>query len=294
MRGTAEKKLAYPIVVAAAMLSALTYYIFILPNNFAPAGVNGIATMVQYVCGFSISYMSLLINLPMALFAFFKISRDYTCKTTLFVLVFSGTLLLFQHKIIDIERFIYFTDDYRSLLLGPVAGGAVNGVLYGWAVRCGGSSGGTDYIATYVHQEHPEVTFSKALFVFNTAVACASFFVYGCNVEPVILSVIYSSLVTNISGGIIRGGESAVKVELITDTPEELTQTLIKRLHHSATVVKAMGGYSGQPKTMLICVINPHQMKQLLEIIDGFPGTFACVSDATSIIGNFKHISPKR
>ncbi len=42
---------------------------------------------------------------------------------------------------------------------------------------------------------------------------------------------------------------------------------------------------------MMICVVNPHQIKEFLEIIHNYPGTFACVSDVTSTIGNFKHIS---
>ena len=285
-----EKALAYPLVVAGAMITSLNYYIFVLQNAFAPAGVNGIATMVQYLCGISISYMSLLINLPLAVFAFFKIGRQFTYKTTLYVLVFSGALLLLQNHVINIDAFVYHTDDGKSTILAPVAAGAVNGLVYGLVVRCGGTTGGTDFIAEYIHQNHPEISFSKALFVFNTLVACASYFVYGFNFEPVILSIAYSFITTRVSGSIIKGGESAVKMELITDYPEELTRALIKRLRHSVTILPATGGYSGQPKHMLICVINPHQIKPFMEIIGEFPGTFACVSDVTKTIGNFKKI----
>ena len=59
----------------------------------------------------------------------------------------------------------------------------------------------------------------------------------------------------------------------------------------SVTIIRAIGGYSGTEKTMMICVVNPHQIKDFLEIIHKYPGTFACVSDVTSTIGNFKHIS---
>ena len=47
--------ISYFWVAAVAILLALNYHIFIVQNNFAPAGLNGIATMVQYKTGFSIS-----------------------------------------------------------------------------------------------------------------------------------------------------------------------------------------------------------------------------------------------
>ncbi|MBQ7606351.1 MAG: YitT family protein [Firmicutes bacterium] len=279
---------AYFIIILAALVTSFNYYIFVLSNTFAPSGVNGIATMVQYLGGISISYMSLLINLPLAIFAWFKIGHEFTVKTTLYILVFSAMLLVLQKHIVDIDRFVYHTNDGKSTILAPIAAGTVNGIIYGLCVRCGGTTGGTDFIAAYVHKRRPDISFSRALLVFNTAVALSSYFVYGYNVEPVILSIIYTYITSTISGSIIRGGESAIKIELISQQPEELKNELITRLRHSVTILSAVGGYTGEPRTMMICVVNVHQIKDFMEIIARYPGTFACVSDVTKTIGNFK------
>ena len=281
---------AYVVIALAATCTALNYYIFVLSNAFAPAGVNGIATMVQYLGGVSVSNMALYINLPLAVFSFFRIGHRFTLRTMAYVLVFSFMLRLFQDRIIDISRFVYHTDDGKSTILAPLAAGSINGMMYGIAVRFQGSTGGTDFIATYVHQKHPEISFARALLVFNTMVALSSYFVYDHNVEPVILSILYSYLTSNISGSIIRGGEAAIKIELITPQPEELKRELIAKLHHSVTILTATGGYSGEEKIMMICVVNTHQIKDFMEIIANYPGTFACVSDVTRTIGNFKRI----
>ena len=283
-----ENAFAYIVIILVSVVTAVNYYVFVLSNAFAPSGVNGIATMIQYLCGISVSYMSLLINLPLACFAFFLIGREFTVKTMLYVLSFSGFLLLFQNHVIDIDRFVYHTEDGKSTILAPVAAGAINGVIYGLCVRCGGTTGGTDFIAAYVHKIRPDISFSKALFTFNTAVALSSYFVYGCNVEPVILSILYTFLTSNISGSIIRGGESAIKIELITDRPEELKAELIRKLHHSVTILHATGGFTGKDRVMMICVINPHQIKDFMEIISAYHNTFARASDVTKTIGNFK------
>ena len=282
--------LDYLALAGLAALMALNYQIFILHNAFAPAGINGLATMVQYLFHFSIGYMSLIINIPLAAFAFFKVDRSYALKTILFVLAFSGTLLFLQ-RCVDLSRFIYHTGDGRSTLLAPVASGAINGLIYGSAVRLGGSTGGTDILAAYVHKHHPEFSLMRLIFVFNSAVALLSYFVYDFNVEPVILCIAYSFITSNVSDSILKGGEQALKVEIITAHSERISQALIDRLRHSVTIVKAEGGYSHQDKELLVCVINKRQITQVTEILREFPDTFAYVSDVNKTLGNFKRIS---
>ena len=74
-----KKLFSYLLVATAAILLAFVYYVFIVTNSFAPAGLNGIATMVQYKTGFSISYMSLLINIPLTILAYFLVQKEFCC-----------------------------------------------------------------------------------------------------------------------------------------------------------------------------------------------------------------------
>ena len=62
-----KKIWTYLAIVAIALAAAVSYELFVFPNQFAPSGVNGICTMIQYVTGVSVGYLSLLINIPLAL-----------------------------------------------------------------------------------------------------------------------------------------------------------------------------------------------------------------------------------
>lgn len=279
----------YLALAGLAALTALNYQIFILHNAFAPAGINGLATMVQYLFHFSIGYMSLIINVPLVVFAFFHVDRTYAVKTLLFVVVFSGVLLLLQTRV-DVSRFIYHTGDGRSTLLAPVASGTVNGLIYGAAIHLGGSTGGTDIIAAYVHKHHPEFSLMRIIFAFNTGVALLSYFVYDFNVEPVILCIAYSFITSRVSDNILKGGERALKVEIITPHSTRISQALIDGLHHSVTILSAEGGYTHRSEKLLICIINKRQITRVMDILRAFPDTFAYVSDVNKTMGNFKHI----
>ena len=127
-------------------------------------------------------------------------------------------------------------------------------------------------------------------FAINLCVAGISYFVYDFKIEPVILCVVYCYLTTRVSDSILKGGKEALKVEMITAHPDEITQHVIRDLRHSATIIHAEGGYSHQGKTMLICIINKHQITEFTKIISQYPDTFACVSSVNETLGNFKKI----
>ena len=131
---------SYAITAGLACLMGVSYELFVFPNAFAPAGINGLATMLQYLLHVNIGYLSLLINLPLVLLAWKKVDRDFARKTLVFVLVFSAvTLVLGQ---MDLSAIAY--DSGSSAILGPVAAGVVSGAVYGWVIRQNGSTGGTD------------------------------------------------------------------------------------------------------------------------------------------------------
>lgn len=277
----------YLTVAALACVMGVSYELFVFPNAFAPAGINGIATMVQYLFHISIGYLSLIINIPLILLAWTKLDPDFARKSLLFVLVFSAVTLVLGHM--DLSGIAY--DTGSSAILGPVAAGVVSGAVYGLMIRCNGSTGGTDIVAAWVHKLHPEASLVWVIFALNASVAVLSFFVYGYQFEPVILCLIYCYLSSRISDGILKGGKSALKFEVVTRHAPELSARLLQELHHGVTVLPAQGMYSDTPRALLICVVNRHQIVRFQEILRQFPDTFAYVSSVNETLGNFKHIN---
>ena len=293
IKNAALKRLVdYLVLIAMAIVMALNYEIFILNNAFAPSGLNGLATMIQYLFNFSVGYFSLLMNIPLAVYCFLFVDKRFAVRTMVVTLVFSGALLLMQN-VLDMSRFIYHTDDGRSTLLAPVVAGTINGYIYGMTVRHGGSTGGTDFIGEFVHKRNPSYSMVRVVFAVNVVIASLSYFVYDYNIEPVALCIIYALLTTVVSDRCIQSGKQAWKVEMITAHPEEVTRAVIEDLHHSTTLMQVEGGFTHQGRTMLICVINKHQIARMEEILSQFPDTFACVSAVSETVGNFRRVKRK-
>ena len=277
----------YAVLFAMAVLMALNYQVFILHNSFAPSGLNGLATMIQYLFDFSVGYFSLILNIPLAIACAVFVDKRFALRTMLFTIVFSVTLLILQTRV-DMSRFIYHTEDGRSTLLAPVVSGTINGFIYGQTLRHGASTGGTDFIGEFVHKKNPSYSMIHVVFSLNVVIASLSYFVYDYNIEPVALCIIYALLTTVVSDRCVQSGKQAWRVEMITAHPEEVTRAVISELHHSTTIMQAEGGYSHQGKTLLICIINRHQIARMEEILSRFPDTFACVSMVSETVGNFQ------
>ena len=91
----------------------------------------------------------------------------------------------------------------------------------------------------------------------------------------------------------VKSGRSATRFEIITEYPEEISEEIITKLHHSATVIPAKGMYSGKETNLVYCVINNTQISKLSAIIKRYPNTFAVMDGVSEVMGNFKHVTNK-
>ena len=283
-----RKLLTYLVIIALALLCALNYQLVVFPNRFAPAGLNGICTMIQYVFHINVGYLSLLINIPLALLVLTKVGKAFAARSMVFVVAFSLALIVLGDM--DLSRFAYETENGTSKILGPLVAGIINGASYAMLARCGANSGGMDFVAAVVHKKHPEMGFFWIIFLINAMVAGCSYFVYGYQVEPVILCILYSFMSSTVSDRVVRGRRSAVRCEIITDCPEEISEAIITRMHHTATLVPARGMYSNKETHVLLCIVNKNQIPELAELLEEYPHTFAVLSGVSDVIGNFKRL----
>ena len=282
----AKKVLTYLVIMGIALVCALSYELFIFPNDFAPAGLSGICTMVQYVFGISVGYLSLIINIPLAIWVFLSVSKPLAVRSMVYVVTFSVALLVLDH--VDLSAFAY--SGQSSKILGPLVGGIINGACYSQLLKASAYTGGTDFIAALIHKNHPEKSIFGLIFAMNAIVAVASYFVYDYKMEPVILCILYSFASSTLSERVTKSGRTAVRCEIITDRPREISDAIIGKLRHSATLIPAKGMYSGKETNVLICVVNKTQVAALSSIIRSFPNTFAVFSQANEVMGNFRKI----
>lgn len=281
---------SYSKIILSAIALAFVYYIFIITNHFAPAGLNGIATMIQYKTGFSISYMSLLINIPLSVLSYFLVQKTFAVKTLLFSCVYSFSFLFLQHSNLD---FIQYNALGHDTIYPVILSGVFSGVVYGICFRNNASTGGTDIISRYINKIKPETNFFVVTFTLNGFVAIASIFVYSedvLNYKPVALCIIYCFISTFVGNMLLKTTKTAYKFTIITSHKDAFISDIREHLQHGCTEIEAVGTYTNQKKTILICIINKHQLNDFQKIISKYDDTFSYFEVVNETYGNFKHV----
>ena len=283
-----KKFWTYLVIAGVAMLSAVNYELFVFPNQFAPSGLNGICTMIQYLFGISVGYLSLIINVPLALWCYKEVSKPIALRSMVYVLTFSVGLLILDR--LDLSAFHYYTESGTSKILGPLVAGVIQGYVFSILAKASAYSGGIDFVSAVIHKRDPSRSVYGMTFTMNVFIAGASYFVYDYQMEPVLLCVLYSFMSSTVVERLMKSGREAICFEIITDFPEEITQDIIKKTHHTTTLIPAKGMYSGSETNVLLCVVNKTQAATVSRIIRRYPRTFAVMDQVSEVMGNFKEM----
>jgi uncharacterized membrane-anchored protein YitT (DUF2179 family) len=267
--------------LVAALMSAFGMHYFVTSNNFAPAGLDGVATMIAHLAGVNPAYFILALNLPLLVVAWFVLKRRYVIYTVLFTLISSGAMLIFE----KVEMPIFASGEG---LMAAIFSGALFGLRTGLMLRISASSGGIDIIASMINKKYPYRNIENVITAICYAIIGVSYFVYDRNVMSVLLAVVQMFVFERASGVLLRENRNAVEVKIITKNPEEIKDDIIYNLKHGATVVESYGMYTSEKSFMIISIINIRQIPELFEILKKYPNTFAYYDNVDGVRGNFR------
>lgn len=278
------------VVIVASVLSAIGLYVFVYPANFAPSGVDGVATMLQKITKVSAAVYTVLINLPLLLWAFFKLNKKYVIYTIIFTVLSSGLIYLLQE--VNFPAYDVSTDK----ILPAIFAGIILGVRTGIMMKIGSSTGGIDIIACMIQQKKPHINIEKYISLICYFIIFLSYFVYkdeykesGENaLSCILLSIIQTFVLEKTISYTLKDNRNAIEVKIITKTPDILKEKILFTLKHGATIVECTGMYTGEDRYMVVTIINVRQLGELTNIIKELPDTFIYYSDVTGIRGNFR------
>ena len=284
------------VLIIATLFYSLTTYIFVLGNNFAPSGLSGILAMIEKKYALTTgSFVLLLINAPLLVWSFFSLSKRFAIYTTLSVTLMCITFFLLD-KIEGAEKLRFFDTvvviagesyfDFGRRIFCAVISGFSAGVSIAAMFRINASLGGVDIIVALVQKKKPRANVSILLFAVNAIVIIASYFVFD-DIEGVLLSLIYIIIFSKVCEYILNGVKKALKFEVVTEHPVELSKELIEKLGHSVTVTHAKGMYQNKDKYLLICVIRSRQVADFEKVLKNYPDTFAFASSVSEVFGMF-------
>ena len=141
---------------------------FLLPNQLSSGGFAGIATITYYLLGIPMGIMNFILNVPLFVFAGYKIGKEFFVKSIV------GT--------ISLSIFIDIFDKYPAIttdrLLACIYGGVIIGIGTAIILKVGSSTGGTELIANIIKAYNPNILISRYLTMIDIAVIALNVIVF--------------------------------------------------------------------------------------------------------------------
>ena len=276
-------------VIIAGTIVGTAYFFFQNSNGFAPGGVGGLATITHHLTGNVISWSWFMISFNLPIFILVSIFINKKLGILLSAYVCIQSLMPPLYNIIGFKPYSLITsgEDF-NIIFAAIATGVISGYGFSIMLRRFGASGGTYGISALLKKAHPEMNIAYVSFILDSVVVIIAFFVYGMKITPVVCTFINLFIASVIVDHGLGGIKDGYRFEIVTDSPEELSEELISRLKHGVTLVKAHGMYSYTDKFVLICIVNKRQIGEMMKIIKAHPGTFASFEKVNEVFGNFK------
>lgn len=268
-----ERFMAYLQILVGCVLGALSYPMFLVPNAIASGGVTGIATILNHIFQTPVGIVSLLFNIPLFLFGYRAMGRIFAFRSLFATVLFS--------VLIDVLPVDAVTHDP---LLGCVFGGVLVGIGLGLILRGGATTGGSDMVARMIHARFQHVSVGVILlFIDVCVVIAAGFFI---DMEYALYALISIYLASRLIDVVMEGFSKQKACYVITDQFAEVKQNLMEKLNRGITLLHAQGGYSGEDRPVLLCLLSAQEVGQLKAIVRQVDeNAFVFITDAYDVLG---------
>ena len=80
------------LLLIGSLIYGIGIYMFVVPANIAPGGASGIALMVNFVTGLPVGTLTLVLNVPLLILAWFYLSKKFAVSTAITTAVCSFVL----------------------------------------------------------------------------------------------------------------------------------------------------------------------------------------------------------
>ncbi|MEH7125697.1 YitT family protein [Bacillus sp. JJ1503] len=269
----------YLSILIGAAIIAITFNVFLLPNQVASGGVSGISTILAAVVGWEPAYVQWAFNIPLFIAGIVFLGKQFGVKTL------AGTVFL-PFVVFLTKGFEPWTNDP---LLASLFGGIGVGLGLGIVFRGKASTGGTD-LAAQIINKYTGLTLGTCVAIIDGLIVLTAAIVFDIERGLYALLALY---VTSKTIDIVQIGMKHSKMTLIiTEKENEVREGILNKIDRGVTKLTAYGGYTENERPILMCVVDQTEftkLKQLVKTID--PAAFVVVSDASEVLGEgFKRV----
>ncbi|MFC4768952.1 YitT family protein [Effusibacillus consociatus] len=262
-------------IIVGAFILSFGINNFIIQNQLAEGGFFGISLLLLYFFDLKFGYSFLLLNVPLFYIGYRMFGRGFLVKTFAGVALVSLFSLLVPGNITPPLP--------NDKLLAALYGGVVNGIGLGLILRFGATTGGSDIIARIANVRWG-YSMGQTLFFIDIVVISIVAILQGMMIAMYSLVALF--IAARVIDVVIEGVSTSKSAMIISDQTQAIANAIQDKLERGTTLLKGRGGYTGQEKDVLYCVVSREEILKVQHIVhDIDPYAFVVVADVHDVLG---------
>ncbi|MBO5447051.1 YitT family protein [bacterium] len=239
-------------ITIGAFITAFALESFLLPNEVIDGGIIGISMIINHLTKWNLGLLIIILNAPFIILALKKMGKMFVFLTAYANIILAVALNIFNHYKVT-----------NDITLATVFGGIVLGIGVGLILKNEASLDGTEILSLLVSKKFG---FSVGEFIMgiNVFIYLAAGKVFSW--ESAMYSILTYFIASKVIDAVMEGLNSSKSVRIISDDAGLIGNALIEKLDISVTYLKGIGGYSGQDKDIIYCVISRLELPKMIEI----------------------------
>lgn len=247
MKPVNVKRLLTDIAVdlIGGILIAVGTYNFAAAANFPMVGLNGIALIFYHLFGTPIGMMAMLLNIPIAIFCFRILGRDFFVRSVRTIII-TSVIMDYIAPMFPVYE--------GSRMLAAICTGVLSGLGYALIYMRNSSTGGADFIMLSVKAKKPHISLGKIAFGMDLLVVGIGTLMVSRDVDSLIYGIIISYLLSISVDKVMYGVDAGKLALIITDYPEKVAEKIDVLVGRGATFLKAEGSFSREKEYCHVCL----------------------------------------
>ncbi|NLL92058.1 MAG: YitT family protein [Ruminococcaceae bacterium] len=262
--------------VAGSLMYAAGIYSFAKNADFAPAGVSGIALIINHYTDWPIGMMTILLNIPIILFSLKYLSKMFFIKSIKSMVIVA----------VFLDMVFPMLPAYNGdPLLAAIFSGALTGAGLGMIYLRDSSTGGSDFLVFTIKKIWPHRSLGEIAVVIDGIVILAGAFVFG-RIDSALYGFIMMVVGTTIIDKMMIGSNVGKIAFIITNLPYEVAEAISISTERGSTVFDGKGAYSRSKRNMVMCACGKSQIVKLRRAtykVD--PEAFVMITDYSETFG---------
>lgn len=262
--------------IVGSIIFAVGVTVFTTPNNIAPGGVTGIATVLHSITGMQMGTLTFLLNIPLVLLGYFVLGKRFTINTfrTLFILSATTNIL---------ENFLpAYTE---NTLIASIFGGVTIGIGMGIIFLRGSTTGGTDILGRVLLRYFQHIPLGKILLVIDFLIVTFAGFYYG-TLNAALYALVSVYVTERAMDSVLYGFNETRIAYVVTERPIDVATRVMEETDRGITYLNGEGGFQRDKKLVIMCAMPSRQFAKFKKIVlEVDHAAFIMVAPASNVIG---------